>query len=282
MRTLLIFLAMLLGSTLCFAQVNINTARERELETLPSIGPVKSKAIVDFRTKHGPFGALDHIKKVDGVGDATFEAIKGHITLVGPAKTPQDDPPAPEPEQRVEEVSEYAIRCDLTAQRLIVSKPFFLPRDQPFTPSASSGWQTVFDPDLMVVNAGTEEAPRRVGIRKKVHWCKLKKGNYRIEIEPSFDNPNPFGYCGAAPTSIVLSIQRNGKPLVTRLGYEGCDMTSALKRIVVKDSEQVVESLAYRNDDDGERWIERRFPFFKHLNDWRTRQEELFGKKPSS
>lgn len=67
------------------AAVDINTADSKALEKLPGIGPVKAQAIIDYRTKVGKFGTTDDLKKVDGIGDKTFDAIKGEIT-VGPAK----------------------------------------------------------------------------------------------------------------------------------------------------------------------------------------------------
>ena len=68
---------------LAFAAVNINTATKEELETLEGIGPVKSQAIIDYRTKNGPFKSLDDLKKVDGIGDKTFEKMKPDVSTSG-------------------------------------------------------------------------------------------------------------------------------------------------------------------------------------------------------
>ncbi len=61
--------------------VNINTASSSELDTLPGIGPSYAKAIIDYRTKNGPFVRLEDIQQVKGIGPKTFEKLKGKITL---------------------------------------------------------------------------------------------------------------------------------------------------------------------------------------------------------
>lgn len=62
-------------------KVNINTALADELVTLPGIGPAKAAAIVSFREKNGPFGTLEDLAQVSGIGPKTVETLKDHITL---------------------------------------------------------------------------------------------------------------------------------------------------------------------------------------------------------
>ncbi len=62
-------------------KVNINTASLKELTTLPKIGEAKAQAIIDYRTKNGNFKTIQDIKKVSGIGDATFETLKDNITV---------------------------------------------------------------------------------------------------------------------------------------------------------------------------------------------------------
>ncbi len=62
-------------------KININTATAKELTSLPKIGDAKAKAIVDYRTKNGKFQTIQDIKKVSGIGDATFEQLKDQITV---------------------------------------------------------------------------------------------------------------------------------------------------------------------------------------------------------
>lgn len=62
-------------------RVNINTATQAELETLPRIGPSIAQRIVDYRTRNGPFKKIEDIKNVSGIGEAMFSAIKDLIAV---------------------------------------------------------------------------------------------------------------------------------------------------------------------------------------------------------
>jgi competence protein ComEA len=76
--------ALLPGSTVSPGElININTADAAELESLPSIGPALAQAIIDYREANGDFEAIEDIMDVQGIGQATFNAIQGLIT-VGP------------------------------------------------------------------------------------------------------------------------------------------------------------------------------------------------------
>jgi competence protein ComEA len=61
--------------------VNINTADDKKLETLPGIGPVLAERIIAYRQQHGPFRQLEDIKKVTGIGDKRFDDIQSSITI---------------------------------------------------------------------------------------------------------------------------------------------------------------------------------------------------------
>jgi comEA protein len=61
--------------------ININTASMTELETLPRIGPVTAKKIIDFRQTYGTFKKPEDIIKVSGIGEKTYEKIKGQIGI---------------------------------------------------------------------------------------------------------------------------------------------------------------------------------------------------------
>ena len=87
MKRLLLAFIWLVLSSFAMAAVNINTATKEELNVLPGIGPVKAQAIVDYRKANGPFKSLDDLKKVNGIGDATFNKLKSDIAISG-ASTP--------------------------------------------------------------------------------------------------------------------------------------------------------------------------------------------------
>jgi competence protein ComEA len=62
-------------------QININTADDNTLQSLPGIGPVLSKRIIDYRNQNGLFEVIDDIKDVSGIGEKKFEGIKDLICV---------------------------------------------------------------------------------------------------------------------------------------------------------------------------------------------------------
>jgi competence protein ComEA len=62
-------------------KINLNTATAEELESLPSIGPVMAKRIIEYRNIHGSFYNIEEIKEVKGIGEKTYEKIKALITV---------------------------------------------------------------------------------------------------------------------------------------------------------------------------------------------------------
>lgn len=61
--------------------VNINTATLNELQTLPGIGSTRAQEIIDYRQAHGGFKTIEDLMNVTGIGEATFERLKGLITV---------------------------------------------------------------------------------------------------------------------------------------------------------------------------------------------------------
>ena len=58
-------------------KININTASQSEIETLPGIGPSKAQGIIENR----PYDSIEEIQKVPGIGEGTFKKIKDLITV---------------------------------------------------------------------------------------------------------------------------------------------------------------------------------------------------------
>lgn len=56
--------------------VNINRASVTELDALPGVGPSTAQAIVDYRSANGPFGSVEDLLNVKGIGPAKFEAMR--------------------------------------------------------------------------------------------------------------------------------------------------------------------------------------------------------------
>ena len=62
-------------------KVNINTAKQTELETLSGIGPSTALKIINYRQENGEFKKIEDIKNVPGIGDSKFENIKESICV---------------------------------------------------------------------------------------------------------------------------------------------------------------------------------------------------------
>lgn len=64
------------------ALININRADPLTISRhLKGIGPVKAKAIVDYRQKHGPFKSAEELADVKGIGQKTVIRLKPFIRL---------------------------------------------------------------------------------------------------------------------------------------------------------------------------------------------------------
>ena len=61
--------------------VNINTAGEDLLMTLPGIGASKAQSIITYREVHGDFKTIDEIKKIEGIKEGVFRKIKDLIRV---------------------------------------------------------------------------------------------------------------------------------------------------------------------------------------------------------
>lgn len=62
-------------------KVNLNTADEAALCTLPGIGASRARSIIAYREKNGPFAQIEDIMKVTGIKEAAFAKIKDYICV---------------------------------------------------------------------------------------------------------------------------------------------------------------------------------------------------------
>jgi competence protein ComEA len=69
------------GATAGSGPVNLNTATQAELESLPGIGPALATAIIDERERSGGFRAVTDLRRVRGIGDARFAQIEALVTV---------------------------------------------------------------------------------------------------------------------------------------------------------------------------------------------------------
>jgi competence ComEA-like helix-hairpin-helix protein len=66
-------------------KINLNTASEALLQTLPNIGPARANAIVDYRRQHHGeqpvFRGLEDLQNVTGIGPRISEGLRPWITF---------------------------------------------------------------------------------------------------------------------------------------------------------------------------------------------------------
>lgn len=61
--------------------LNINTATLDELCLLPSIGPSRAQAIIDYRVEHQGFAYKEELLGVKGIGEKIYEQLKDKIEV---------------------------------------------------------------------------------------------------------------------------------------------------------------------------------------------------------
>jgi len=61
--------------------VNINSTDEKGFDSLPGIGPVMAKKIVDHRSEKGRFSNIEELKEVPGISEKKFEKLKKYISV---------------------------------------------------------------------------------------------------------------------------------------------------------------------------------------------------------
>jgi competence protein ComEA len=61
--------------------VNLYTATNEQLQTLPGVGPVLAERIIAYREQHGGFASVADLRHVTGIGDSRFEELKDLVTV---------------------------------------------------------------------------------------------------------------------------------------------------------------------------------------------------------
>jgi competence ComEA-like helix-hairpin-helix protein len=62
-------------------KVNINTADRSKLAALPEVGPALADKIIEHRTRHGPFGKIEHLMLIEGVSEKRYLKIRDLVTV---------------------------------------------------------------------------------------------------------------------------------------------------------------------------------------------------------
>ncbi|MFI0979324.1 helix-hairpin-helix domain-containing protein [Streptomyces sp. NPDC021093] len=59
--------------------LSLNSATVEQLDTLPGVGPVLARHIVDYRTQHGGFRSVEELREVNGIGDRRFTDLQNLV-----------------------------------------------------------------------------------------------------------------------------------------------------------------------------------------------------------
>ncbi|MEA3508762.1 MAG: helix-hairpin-helix domain-containing protein [Synergistota bacterium] len=62
-------------------KIDINRADERQLQDLPGVGPKTAAAILEYRSKQGPFRSPEDLLRVSGIGPAKLEGLRDCIVI---------------------------------------------------------------------------------------------------------------------------------------------------------------------------------------------------------
>jgi competence protein ComEA len=60
-------------------RIDLDRADVTEITRLPRIGPVLAHRIVAWRAERGPFGSLERLDSVSGVGPRLLDAVRPHV-----------------------------------------------------------------------------------------------------------------------------------------------------------------------------------------------------------
>jgi len=61
--------------------LDLNTATIADLSTLPGVGPVLARRIVEFREKKGGFRRVEELLAIPGISERKFRAIRGYLKV---------------------------------------------------------------------------------------------------------------------------------------------------------------------------------------------------------
>ncbi|MFE1645169.1 helix-hairpin-helix domain-containing protein [Microbacterium sp. P01] len=69
------------GAIATDGRVNLNTADEAALDTLPRIGPAMARRILEWRETNGRFTSVEDLLAVPGIGDKMLESLRELVTV---------------------------------------------------------------------------------------------------------------------------------------------------------------------------------------------------------
>ncbi|KLU06576.1 transport facilitator [Rhodopirellula islandica] len=74
----------------------MNTSDARELSLLPGIGPKLADRVVRHRESHGPFGSVEGLMTVHGVGPKLLQSLRPWVHVSQSAREPSRPISAPD------------------------------------------------------------------------------------------------------------------------------------------------------------------------------------------
>ncbi|TVR68722.1 MAG: ComEA family DNA-binding protein [Sphaerobacteraceae bacterium] len=62
-------------------RINVNTASQAELQSLPGVGPAIAERIIDHRTSEGLFESIDELSDVSGISDRMVDDLRSLVEV---------------------------------------------------------------------------------------------------------------------------------------------------------------------------------------------------------
>lgn len=138
-KLLMLWVAIMLSIGAAFAAVDVNTADQAALESVKGLGPVKSKAIIDERTKNGPYKDADDLAtRVKGLGTKSVANLETAGLTIGGSSAPPTGKTATRPSSTTGAAASNSTVKSSTAATAATS-PAATTATTPVTTPAASG-----------------------------------------------------------------------------------------------------------------------------------------------
>ncbi|MDD2818043.1 MAG: helix-hairpin-helix domain-containing protein [Candidatus Nanopelagicales bacterium] len=62
-------------------KISLNSSNQQQLESLPGVGPSLAQRIMEYRSSHGGFRAVDDLDDVPGIGPATLSRLRPLVSM---------------------------------------------------------------------------------------------------------------------------------------------------------------------------------------------------------
>ncbi|MFI9454486.1 ComEA family DNA-binding protein, partial [Amycolatopsis sp. NPDC052450] len=69
------------GTAAPVGKLDLNTATAEQLDTLPGVGEVMAKRIVDWRSGHGGFTSVEQLREVEGIGESKIRKVRELVSV---------------------------------------------------------------------------------------------------------------------------------------------------------------------------------------------------------